>query len=214
MPAAQTATLTATAGGISESFALQLNAALRVLSASAAQVSFGVIALNSTATQSLVLTSSGTQAVTIASTSLTGTGFSIGALALPVTLNPGQSVPLQLQFLPIIAGAFSGQITIGSDATAGGTMAIPVSGTGGVSYAVSLAWAAPVSSPDAVVGYRVYRSISGAPSYQLLNSAANPGTAFIDTTVQNGQSYVYYVTSVDVAGVESVPSNAFDVTIP
>ena len=214
VPAAQTATLTATAGGISESFALQLNAALRVLSASAAQVSFGVIALNSTATQSLVLTSSGTQAVTIASTSLTGTGFSIGALALPVTLNPGQSVPLQLQFLPIIAGAFSGQITIGSDATAGGTMAIPVSGTGGVSYAVSLAWAAPVSSPDAVVGYRVYRSISGAPSYQLLNSAANPGTAFIDTTVQNGQSYVYYVTSVDVAGVESVPSNAFDVTIP
>jgi fibronectin type 3 domain-containing protein len=42
----------------------------------------------------------------------------------------------------------------------------------------------------------------------------NTGTTFTDTTVANGQSYVYYVTSVDVAGAESVPSNTFDATIP
>ncbi len=214
VPAAQSAILTATAGGISESFALQLNAALRVLSANAAQVSFGLVAVNSTATQSVTLTSSGTEAVTIQSTSLTGSGFSLGGLALPVTLNPGQSTLLQLQFVPTIAGAVAGQVTISSNATAGGTMAIPVSGTGGVPYAVSLTWAAPTSSADAVVGYKVYRSISGASSYLLLNSAVNAGTAFTDTTVANGQSYVYYVTSVDVAGVESAPSNTFDVTIP
>jgi penicillin-binding protein len=93
-------------------------------------------------------------------------------------------------------------------------MAIPVSGTGGVPYAVNLTWVAPISSADAVVGYKVYRSINGASSYQLLNSAVNTGTTFTDTTVANGQSYVYYVTSVDVAGAESVPSNTFDATIP
>jgi hypothetical protein len=161
-----------------------------------------------------MLTSSGTQAVTVESTSLTGSGFSIGGLAFPVTVNPGQSILLQLEFVPTIAGAVSGQITISSNATAGGTMAIPVSGTGGVPYAVNLTWAAPTSSADAVVGYKVYRSISGASSYQLLNSAVNTGTTFTDTTVANGQSYVYYVTSVDVAGGESVPSNTFDATIP
>ena len=214
VPAAQSATLSATVGGISESFALQLNAALRVLSANASQVSFGLVAVNSTATQSVMLTSSGTQAVTVESTSLTGSGFSIGGLAFPVTVNPGQSILLQLEFVPTIAGAVSGQITISSNATAGGTMAIPVSGTGGVPYAVNLTWAAPTSSADAVVGYKVYRSISGASSYQLLNSAVNTGTTFTDTTVANGQSYVYYVTSVDVAGGESVPSNTFDATIP
>lgn len=212
--AAQSATLSATVGGISESFALQLNAALRVLSANASQVLFGLVAVNSTATQSVMLTSSGTQAVTVESTSLTGSGFSIGGLAFPVTVNPGQSILLQLEFVPTIAGAVSGQITISSNATAGGTMAIPVSGTGGVPYAVDLTWAAPTSSADAVVGYKVYRSISGASSYQLLNSAVNTGTTFTDTTVANGQSYVYYVTSVDVAGGESVPSNTFDATIP
>ena len=214
VPAAQSATLSATVGGISESFALQLNAALRVLSANASQVSFGLVAVNSTATQSVMLTSSGTQAVTVESTSLTGSGFSIGGLAFPVTVNPGQSILLQLEFVPTIAGAVSGQITISSNATAGGTMAIPVSGTGGVPYAVNLTWAAPTSSADAVVGYKVYRSINGASSYQLLNSAVNTGTTFTDTTVANGQSYVYYVTSVDVAGAESVPSNTFDATIP
>jgi hypothetical protein len=212
--AAQSATLSATVGGISESFALQLNAALRVLSANASQVLFGLVAVNSTATQSVMLTSSGTQAVTVESTSLTGSGFSIGGLAFPVTVNPGQSILLQLEFVPTIAGAVSGQITISSNATAGGTMAIPVSGTGGVPYAVNLTWAAPTSSADAVVGYKVYRSIGGASSYQLLNSAVNTGTTFTDTTVANGQSYVYYVTSVDVAGGESVPSNTFDVAIP
>jgi fibronectin type 3 domain-containing protein len=94
-------------------------------------------------------------------------------------------------------------------------MAIPVSGTGAVPYEVNLAWDAPASSADAVAGYNVYRTLSGASSYQLLNSGASlTATTFTDTTVEDGQVYVYYVTSVDGSGVESVPSNAFDVTIP
>ncbi|HVT99579.1 MAG TPA: choice-of-anchor D domain-containing protein [Acidobacteriaceae bacterium] len=214
VPSAQTASLTAAAGGITKAFSLQLNAALKVLTANASQVSFGTVALNSTATQSLVLSSTGTQAVTVQSAALTGAGFSLGAVALPVTLNPGQSITLQLGFLPTLAGAASGQITVTSDATSGATMAIPLSGSGGVAYAVNLTWNAPASSPDPVVSYRIYRAVNGAASYQLLNSAANPGTTYTDTTVANGQSYVYVVTSVDAGGMESVPSNTFAATIP
>jgi fibronectin type 3 domain-containing protein len=66
-----------------------------------------------------------------------------------------------------------------------------------------------------VAGYNVYRSLSGASAYQLLNSGTSlMATTFTDTTVEDGQAYVYYVTSVDGSGVESTPSNAFDVTIP
>jgi len=39
-------------------------------------------------------------------------------------------------------------------------------------------------------------------------------TAYTDTGVQGGQSYIYYVTSVDSSGVESAPSNTTTVTVP
>jgi hypothetical protein len=211
---AQSAVLTAASGGVSQSFTLQLTAAQRMLSANASQVAFGPVALNATATQSILLTSSGTEAVTLESTSLTGAGFTMSGPAVPLTLNPGQSTAVQLEFLSTVAGSATGQLTISSNATSGGTLAIPLSATGEVPYAVDLNWAAPTSSPDAVAGYRIYRSLSGASAYQALNSAVNAGTTFTDTAVQNGQSYVYYVTSVDNTGVESAPSNTFDVTIP
>lgn len=79
---------------------------------------------------------------------------------------------------------------------------------------MNLTWGAPASSPDAVAGYKVYRSLSGTSSYQLLNASVDTTPMFSDTTVTSGQAYVYYVTSVDGSGVESVPSNAFDVAIP
>ena len=211
---AQTATLTATANGTSQTFAVQLNAAGAFLSASQTSVSFGNVSLNSLGQQTLILASTGTQPVTVSAAVLTGSGFSMSGAAFPVTLNPGQSVTLALEFIPTLAGAASGQITITSNATSGGTLVIPLSGTGAVPYEVNLTWDAPASSADAVAGYNVYRSLSGTSSYQLLNTAVTAATSFTDTTVDNGQSYVYYVTSVDSSGVESTPSNAFDVTIP
>jgi Abnormal spindle-like microcephaly-assoc'd, ASPM-SPD-2-Hydin len=211
---AQTATLTATANGAAQTFALQLNAAGAFLSASQAAVAFGNISLNALGTQTLILASTGTQAVTISAAVLTGSGFTMSGIAPPMTLNPGQSVTLELQFIPTIAGSASGQIAISSSATTGGTMLIPLTGTGSVPYQVNLAWDAPGTSTDPVAGYNVYRSLTGASAYQLLNAAADATTTFTDTTVVSGQSYVYYVTSVDGSGVESTPSNAFDVAIP
>jgi hypothetical protein len=211
----QTATLTATASGTAQTFAVQLNPAGAFLSVSQATIAFGNVSLNALGTQTLTLASTGTLPVTVNTAVLTGAGFTMSGITLPVVLNPGQSVTMALEFVPSVAGAATGQLTITSNATTGGTMAIPVSGTGAVPYEVNLAWDAPASSADAVAGYNVYRTLSGASSYQLLNSGASlTATTFTDTTVEDGQVYVYYVTSVDGSGVESVPSNAFDVTIP
>jgi hypothetical protein len=211
----QTATLTATASGTTQTFALQLNAAGAFLSASQGTIGFGDVSLNALGTQTLTLASTGTLPVTVNTAVLTGTGFTMSGITLPVVLNPGQSVTLALEFVPSVAGAATGQLTITSNATTGGTIVIPVSGTGAVPYEVNLTWDAPASSPDAVAGYNVYRTLSGTSSYQLLNSGASlTATTFTDTTVEDGQAYVYYVTSVDGSGVESAPSNAFDVAIP
>jgi fibronectin type 3 domain-containing protein len=81
-------------------------------------------------------------------------------------------------------------------------------------HSVDLTWDAPVKSPVPVVGYNIYRSADEGFSYHILNSAPVQGTAFVDTLLQSGRTYLYVVKSVDAQGVESIPSNAIHVTIP
>jgi len=81
-------------------------------------------------------------------------------------------------------------------------------------HTVTLSWDAPSSSTDPVVGYNIYRAASGSSSYQLVNSSVDTGTTYVDSTVQSGAAYIYYVESVDSSGNQSVPSNQVSVTIP
>ncbi|MGA8529228.1 MAG: choice-of-anchor D domain-containing protein [Acidobacteriaceae bacterium] len=128
--AAATGTLTATAGGVTETFPLKLNAADRVLSASLTSLAFGSVTVDSSQQQALVLSSAGTESLTISAASLTGSGFSVAGGSFPITLNPNQEVVLQVQFAPTSAGAATGQLTISSNATSGATIQIGLSGTG------------------------------------------------------------------------------------
>lgn len=211
----QTATLTASANGVDVSTSLQLNAGSSVLSVGATSVAFGTVALNNAAQQTIALTSTGAQPVTISSATLSGTGFSSTGVALPVVLNPGQAVNLTVTFDPTTAGLATGQLTIASNSVTGSSVVVGLSGTGGsgTGYQVDLTWNAPASSSDPVVGYNVYRSTGGA-IFEVLNAVVNATTTFTDSQVQSGASYVYYVTSVDANGVESVPSSSWSATIP
>jgi len=213
---AQTAILTATAGGVTKTYTLALNPATQgaALTLQSTSVAFGNVTLNTTATQTVTLTSSGTSAVTISAGAVIGTGFSISGVSFPVTLNPGQTATLAIEFDPTVAGAAAGTVTL-TDNTPAGTAVIAVAGTGtATSYEVDLTWDAPTVSTDPVAGYDIYRAPSGSSSYQLLNSAVDASTAYTDTTVANGTAYQYYVTSVDAEGNQSAPSNIFTITIP
>jgi hypothetical protein len=131
-----------------------------------------------------------------------------------MSLSPGQSTTLNLQFDPTVAGAATGAVTITSNCSMG-AMAVGLSGTGmaATTYQVELTWDAPASSTDPVAGYEIYRATSGG-SYTLLNSSVNTPTTYTDTTVKAGATYNYEVMSVDASGVESVPSNVYSATIP
>lgn len=83
-----------------------------------------------------------------------------------------------------------------------------------VQHQVDLSWDAPSSSPVEIVGYNVYRSPQSSSSYQRLNSSVDTETVYLDTLVQSGTSYNYFVTSVDGSGIESAPSDTVAVTIP
>jgi hypothetical protein len=211
----QAVTLSATEGSGSMTFAVELNPAVPAMSVSAASVAFGAVAINTPATQSLTLTSTGSGAVTINSATLTGTGFSLGGVTFPITLSAGQATTLELEFDPTVAGSTTGILTIASNSSTGATTAVSLSGTGeATAYQVNLSWSAPSSPSDPISGYNVFRAVSGSTMYQLVNSSVDSATTFVDTTVQDAITYDYYVESVDGSGVVSAPSSTIAMAIP
>lgn len=177
-------------------------------------VSFGDVGLNTPATQSVMLTSSGNAAVTISGVTAVGTGFSIAGPAFPLTLQPGQTAAMEIQFDPTTAGAEAGTVTVTSNASSG-TPTVSLSGTGAntTSSQVDLNWDAPSNAADPATGYNIYRAVLGSTNYQLLNSSPETTTTYQDKTAAAGTSYSYYVVSVDADGEQSGPSNPFTVTV-
>jgi len=185
------------------------------LTVSSTSVGFGNVTIGSPATQTVTLTSSGTAALTISSASATGTGFSMSGPSLPVTLNPGQTAALDVEFNPSATGTDSGLLTISSNSSTGSSTVVSLSGTAiAAAYQVNLAWNAPQNPPVTIAGYNVYRATGTSTTYQLLNTAIDGTTSYSDTTVQAGTAYSYYVESVDTAGVSSAPSSSYAVTVP
>jgi hypothetical protein len=213
---AQAVTLKASAGTVSETFILQLNVLSGpALSINATSIGFGNVVLDIPATQTVILTSTGTSSVTVDSAAVSGTGFTLSGPTFPQTLTPGQTATLGVQFDPTVLGASPGVLSVVSTSSTNGTAAIDMSGTGiASSYVVNLSWNPPTDSPVPLAGYNLYRSLAGSSSYQLLNSSVDTGTTYVDHTVQDGLSYDYIVESVDQSGVQSEPTSPVSVAIP
>jgi hypothetical protein len=180
-----------------------------LLSASPASTAFGNVEVSSSIILPVTLNNAGTGSVTISQATVTGTGFSISGLSLPLTLAAGQSTSFSVTFAPTAAGSVTGYVSVVSNATNSPTNE-PLSGTG--IHAVNLSWSA--SSSQDVAGYNVYRgSVSGGP-YTEQNSSLDTQTAFTDANVQAGQTYYYVTTAVDSSGNESAYSNEVQASVP
>ena len=77
-------------------------------------------------------------------------------------------------------------------------------------HSVTISW---VASKSQVAGYIVYRSFGSGSPVRLTNGIVL-GTEYTDRTVAAGQTYSYYVTSVDLKGIESKPSAKITATVP
>jgi hypothetical protein len=184
------------------------------LTVSATNLSFGSVAVSTATTLTLTLKSTGTTSVTVNSVAISGSGFATVGGSFPATLNPAQTMLVQVQFDPTAAGAATGQLTINSNSTSGASVVVALSGTGTtVAHEVDLSWTAPTSSSDPVVGYNIYRATGSGP-FVLINSSPDKSTTDVDNTVVSATSYSYVVKSVDSIGVESISSNQIQVTIP
>lgn len=100
------------------------------LSVSTGSLSFGSVTVGTSVPQPLTLRSTGTSPVTVNLVAISGSGFTIAGGSFPVTLNPGQSVTLVVQFEPTTASVAGGQLSIRSNSSTGATTVVALSGTG------------------------------------------------------------------------------------
>ena len=169
---------------------------------------FGRNIVGSKSTLPVFLYNTGTGSVTISEATVTGTGFSISGLSLPLTLAAGQDTNFSVTFAPTAAGRVTGSVSIVSNA-ANLLINEPLAGTG--IHAVNLSWEA---STSLVAGYNVYRGrVSGGPRRKM-NSSLVTETAYTDTAVHTGRTYYYVTTAVDSSGNESAYSNEVQASIP
>ena len=99
-----------------------------ILSANPTSNSFGSVQVGSSASQYQSVTNSGGSNVNISQANVSGSGFSISGLNLPITLTPGQSYTFSTVFAPTSSGTASGSIAIVSDAS-NSSLTIALSGT-------------------------------------------------------------------------------------
>jgi hypothetical protein len=95
----------------------------------ASSVSFGSVQVGSSNTQTATLTNSGGASLTVSQATLSGTGFTMSGLSLPLTLSAGQSFTFSVTFAPPSAASDSGSIALVSNAS-GTTPSVSLSGTG------------------------------------------------------------------------------------
>lgn len=186
-------------------------AASLALTANPSSVNFGNINVGSSSLQSVTLSNAGNTSVTVQSVSASGTGFTASNTGLPVSLNPGQGVAVNVVFAPKAQGSAQGSLSITS--TASSSPAVSLSGTGLVitAHSASLTWNASTST---VAGYNVYRGPASGGPYTKQTLSLNGSTAYSDSSVQSGTTYFYVVTAVDSSGSESGYSNEATTVIP
>jgi hypothetical protein len=99
------------------------------LTASPSSVSFGNIQVGSSLTRHEVLTNSGNATVAISKATVTGAGFRLSGLSLPLSLKKGQSVTFSILFTPKVVGRANGAIAVVSNAS-NPTLTIALAGSG------------------------------------------------------------------------------------
>jgi len=190
---------------------LSVNSTPGSLTPSVTSLAFGNVNIGTANAASVTFTNSSASYVTIANVGISGAGFTASGIPSGLILAPTEVATLNVTFAPSGAGSIAGGVTIASDA-AGSPITIPLSATGLVAlHSATLTWN---PSTSVVFGYNVYRAPTQFGPYTKLNSTPVPITQFTDLTVQSGQTYMYWVTSVDANTVESGFSSPVMTVIP
>lgn len=203
--------LTSNASNSPTTISLAGAGATLLLTVSPVSTNFGNVIVGNNSTLPVLLSNTGSGSVTITQSVLTGAGFSMSGLSLPLTLQTRKNTSFDVTFSPASTGSFTGNISVISNASDSPVNA-SLSGVGVDSHSVGLSWS-PSNSQN-IVGYDIFRSqVPGGP-YNQLNSSLIPSTAYTDSTVLAGQTYYYVTTAVNSGNVQSAYSDQAEALIP
>ena len=175
------------------------------LAASPATITFGSVQVGSSQSQSATLTNAGGTSLTLSQATTTGSGFTLTALSVPLTLAPGQSAGLTVKFTPQSGGSASGNIALASTA---GTLNIPLAGSGLAAGSLA-ASPASVSFGSVQVGSNLAKIVTltnGSSSSVTISQASVSGTGFnltdiaLPLTLAAGQSTTFTATFAPSSG--------------
>ena len=108
------------------------------LSLSTNSLKYGNVLVDGSSTQAVTVKNTGNTDINISQLGVSGSGFSVSGVAVPVTVPAGQSVALQTTFAPTVTGSVTGSVTITSDAQTTSS-SVALSGTGvSATYTMSL----------------------------------------------------------------------------
>jgi hypothetical protein len=182
------------------------------LVANVSSLNFGKTGMASSAEQTVTLTNTGSSSVTISGVSVSGAGFTAGGSASGLVVGAHQSTAVRATFTPYSTGSLTGRLIITSNAqNSPATVALSGTGVASSAHSVALSWN---PSSSAVAGYNVYVSTSSRGPYSLVNTSPVPTTDYVDTSVQAGTTYYFYITSVSSSYQESAPSASVQASIP
>jgi hypothetical protein len=180
-------------------------------------ISFGNLTVMSSATQTVTVSNTGTAALSISQTIVSGTGFSMSGFSAPVSVPAGSSTNFTVAFQPTTTGPASGSVSITSNASPS-PLIIAISGTGAAAVAPSIT--AQPASQTVTVGQTATFSVAAngtAPlSYQWKKNGANisgaTGTTYTTpatTTSDSGSTFTVVVAN----STGSATSNAAALTV-
>lgn len=148
-------------------------AAVAGVSVSPASLNFGNVNVGQNSTQNITLTNTGNASAVVNAATISGNGFSLNGLTVPLTIGAGQSVSFSVEYASTAAGAASGSLAISSSASAN-PVTIALSGTG--------AQAQVAATPASASFGNVTTGTTNTQSIQLKN-AGNAALSFSQVTV-------------------------------
>src|SRR5216683_1143808 len=99
------------------------------LAAIPSSASFGSVVTGTSNSQTIKLSNGGTASVTISQATVSGSGFSLTGITVPLTIAAGSSATFNVGFTPSAAGSVTGTVSLVSNAP-NSPLAIALSGTG------------------------------------------------------------------------------------
>ena len=145
-------------------------------------VNFGNVTTGASSVQNITLTNKGPNGVTISQVNVSGTGFSVIAMSLPMTIPAGQNAVIPVKFTPANTGTVTGTLTIISNVP-GAPLTIPLNAAG-----VTAATAQISLNPSSIN----FGSVTVGGTSKQLVTMTNMGSANLtvnQVTVQGSASY-------------------------